>query len=468
MTRPTLPQPKLKRPLLRIFAPFFASLTLIVPLLTPSHAIAAEEGVTSFMLENGMEVVVIEDTRAPVVVHMVWYKVGAADEMPGTSGIAHFLEHLMFKGTSTVGPGEFSDVVESNGGSDNAFTSWDYTGYFQRVAADRLDLMMQMEADRMTGLVLTQDMIPPERDVILEERNQRTDSSPDALFGEQRRAAQFLNHPYGRPIIGWRHEMETLSLEDALEFYGEHYAPNNAVLVVAGDVTVQKVRDLADKYYAPIAANPALKNRLRPSEPPQLAERRLVFSDPRTAQPYIIRSYKAPERDSGAQETAAALAYLADLLGGSSATSVMGQALEFGAQKAVYTSAFYSGLSLDDTTFGLVIVPVPGRSLPDAEADMDAVIQSFLETGVDEIQFQRIKSQISASEIYALDSLQGRARRYGEALTSGLTVEDVQTWSDVLRSIEPQDVMQAARAVFDKRNAVTGYMMQTAAQEMTQ
>ena len=184
----------------------------------------AEVEPTTFTLENGMEVVVLEDHRAPVVVHMVWYRIGAADEPSGTSGIAHFLEHLLFKGTDDLAAGEFSEIVSANGGSDNAFTSWDYTAYFQRVAADRLDLMMTMEADRMRDLQISETDVLTERDVILEERSQRTDSDPGALFSEQRRAAQYLNHPYGIPVIGWRHEMEQLSMEDALSFYQTFYA----------------------------------------------------------------------------------------------------------------------------------------------------------------------------------------------------------------------------------------------------
>src|SRR6056297_2059317 len=252
---------------------------LIIALLLPLAATAEE--VTSFALDNGMEVVVIEDHRAPVVVHTVWYRVGAADESPGKSGISHFLEHLMFKGTETLGPGEFSDVVAANGGTDNAFTSFDYTAYFQRVAADRLDLMMEMEADRMVNLQLSQEDISTERDVIIEERNQRVENSPGALFREQRRAAQYLNHRYGIPVIGWRHEMEALDLDDALDFYSTHYAPNNAILVVAGDVTPEGVRALAEKHYAPIPANKDLPPRDRPQEPPQLAERRMEMKDAR-------------------------------------------------------------------------------------------------------------------------------------------------------------------------------------------
>ena len=452
-------------PLAKSCAPLALALGLAA---TPS--LAADEDVTTFTLDNGMDVVVIADTRAPVAVHMVWYRVGSADEPAGKSGIAHYLEHLMFKGTDDLGPGEFSAVVEAQGGTDNAFTSFDYTGYFQRVAADRVDLMMQMEADRMTDLVLTEEIARPELGVVIEERSQRTDSNPGALFGEQRRAAMYLNHPYARPIIGWRSEIEGLTQQDALDFYADHYAPNNAILIVAGDVQPDAVRAMAEKHYGPIPANPQITERVRPAEPPHLAERRVTFEDPRIAQPYVVRSYLAPERDTGAQQEAAALLYLADLLGGDGATSLMGQALEFEQPNAVYTSAWYRGLSYDDTEFGLVVVPTPGRSLAQAEADMDAVIARFMAEGVDPEAFARIKTQIRASEIYALDSLQSRARRYGEALTSGLTVQDVQDWPDVLQAVTPEDVMAAAGRLFDKRRAVTGYASAPAAptEEVTQ
>ncbi|RYH09657.1 pitrilysin family protein [Tropicimonas sp. IMCC6043] len=428
-------------------------------LLTCAMAMpAGAEEVTTFMLDNGMDVVVIEDHRAPVAVNMVWYRVGAADEKPGKSGIAHFLEHLMFKGTETLAPGEFSATVELNGGSDNAFTSQDYTGYYQRVAADRLDLMMEMEADRMTGLVLTDDVIGPERQVILEERNQRIENNPGALFGEQRSAAQYLNHPYGIPIIGWKQEMEGLGRQDAIDFYRQYYAPNNAILIVAGDVEPENVLSLAKTHFGPIAANPDLPPRLRPAEPPQLAERRLVFEDARVGQPYVSRSYLAPERDSGAQEEAAALTYLAELLGGAGATSLMGKMLQFDEKAALYTAASYDGMSLDDTTFSLLVMPVPGRSLAEAEADMDRAIARFLKEGVDRETFERLKTQLRAEMIYSKDQIQGLARRYGEALTSGLTVEDVQAWPEILQQVTPEDVEAAAARLFDKRRSVTGYL----------
>ncbi|TDX28934.1 zinc protease [Rhodovulum visakhapatnamense] len=431
---------------------------LAVLALIATAGIARAEKVTDFTLQNGMEVVVIEDHRAPVVVQMVWYKVGAADEPPGKSGIAHFLEHLMFKGTDAVGPGEFSRIVEENGGSDNAFTSWDYTAYFQRVAADRLDLMMQIEADRMTGLKLSEEDVATERNVILEERNQRTENDPGALFSEQRNAAQYLNHPYGIPIIGWRHEMEGLSRADALAYYRTFYAPNDAVLVVAGDVEPEAVKTLAEAHYGPLAPSETLPPRLRPQEPPQLAARHLTYDDPRVAQPYVIRTYLAPERDPGDQKPAAALTYLAEILGGSGTNSVLSDKLQFDSRTAIYSSAFYDGLSLDKTTFGFVVVPAEGVSLGEAEAALDKALAEFLDQGVDPALFESIKTQLRASEIYARDNIQGLARRYGAALAVGMSVEDVQSWPEILQEVTPEDVMEAARAVLDPRTSVTGWL----------
>ncbi len=372
--------------------------TACVALVTwalPAHAQTIDDYVTTFTLDNGMDVVVIEDHRAPVVTNMVWYKAGSADEPPGSSGVAHFLEHLLFKDTETLAPGEFSKTVAANGGTDNAFTSYDYTGYYQRIAADRLELVMKMEADRMVNLQLDEADILTERDVIIEERNTRTENDPGALFGEQRNAALYLNHPYGTPIIGWRHEMETLNLQQALAYYEKFYAPNNAILIVAGDVLPEDVRALAEKYFGPIPANPELGERIRPQEPPQTAERRLQFKDPRVAQPYVIRSYLAPERDPGAQEKAAALSLLSEVLGGGQ-TSVLSKKLQFDTQTAVYAGAFYRGLSYDDTSFGLIIVPSEGVTLQEAEDALDQAVAEFLEEGIDDEQLERIKFQLKA------------------------------------------------------------------------
>jgi zinc protease len=435
-------------------------------LLTLTAARAAE--VSSFTLENGMDVVVLEDHRAPVVVHMVWYRVGAADEPIGKSGIAHYLEHLMFKGTETTEPGEFSEVVGANGGIDNAFTSTDYTAYFQRVAADRLDLMMEMEADRMVNLRIAEEFVDSERQVILEERNQRIENDPGAIVSEQRNAAQYLHHPYRIPIIGWKHEIENLTRDDALAFYREHYAPNNAILVVAGDVTVDEVRALAEEHYGPIPPNPELEPRTRVSEPPQIAERRVVMEDPRAAQPIVIRTYLAPERDPGDQREAAALTLLAQVLGGSGITSVLAQKLQFESKASIYSSAFYDGVSLDDTVFGLVTVPADGTSLEEGEAALDAAVAEFLEEGIDDDQLERIKTQLRASLIYKEDSLSGLANNYGAALASGLTIEDVEAWPDLLAEITEEEILAAADRVLDRRRSVTSWLSAPEAQAVMQ
>ena len=372
----------------------------------------------------------------------------------------------MFNGTDKLKPGEFSDIVEANGGNDNAFTTWDTTAYYQRIAADRLDLMMGLEADRMRNLVLPQADVDTELQVILEERSQRTDSDPAALFSEQRRAAQWLNHRYGVPIIGWRHEMEQLSRQDALDWYNTYYAPNNAILVVAGDVDPAAVKALAEKNYGPLTPTIDLPVRARPEEPPQLAERRITFADPRVAQPYVIRTYMAPERDAGAQGQAAALTVLAELLGGNAATSVLGKKLQFDSQTAIYTSAFYDGVSLDDTNFGFAVVPADGVTLQQAEDAVDGVLAQFLIDGPDPAQFARIKTQIRAEQIYGKDDVQGLARRYGEGLTSGLTLQDIEDWPAILDAVTPADVVKAASSVLDRRHAVTGWLVQEPAEKV--
>lgn len=435
----------------------YARTALLSALLIPTAAFAQTSGkVTDFMLENGIQVVVVEDHRAPVVQHMLWYRAGSADEPKGSSGVAHFLEHLLFKATEKMESGEFSAVVAANGGRDNAFTSYDYTAYFQRVAAERLELMMTMEADRMKNIQLTPENIATERNVIIEERNQRTENNPQALFSEQLSAAQYLNHRYGTPIIGWMHEMEELDREDALSFYELYYSPNNTVLVVSGDVTPEGVRELAEKHYGPIPANPALPERLRTEEPRQNAERRVIFRDARVAQPYISRSYLVPERDSGAQETAAALTILSEILGGGT-TSFLTEKLQFDTQVATYAAAGYSGVSLDDTTFRLIMVPSEGVSLEEGEAALDQALADFMTAGVDAEQLERIKLQIRASEIYAQDNVDGIANRYGSALTSGLTVQDVRAWPVILDAVTADDIMQAA-TLLRREASVTGWL----------
>jgi zinc protease len=411
---------------------------------------------TQFMLGNGMQVVLIEDHRAPVVHHMVWYRVGAADEAPGVSGVAHYLEHLMFKGTPNVPPGEFSKIVAREGGRDNAFTSSDYTGYFQTIARDRLELVMSMEADRMSQLAPREADAKPELQVVMEERLSRTDNNPGALFGEQLDAAQYLSHPYGRPVIGWPSEILRLTLDDAMAFYRTHYAPNNAILIVAGDVRPNDLKALAEKYYGLIPMRP-IPPRFRPQEPNQLAARRLSMSDARVAQPSMRRSYLAPSRSAGEKQHAVPLSVLAEIL--NAPTGRLHNSLVKGDGPAVSAGAWYSSMSLDQGTFGFSASPKQGRKLDEVEAALDKVIADLLVNGVSEDEMRRARIGMRAETIYARDGLSGAARIFGAALTTGLTVEDVEAWPRLVDAVTREQVLAAARYVLDLRRSVTGHLL---------
>lgn len=429
-------------------------------LIASAVAVRAEmpAGVSHTTLQNGLEVVVIEDPRTPVVVQMLWYKIGSADEAPGKSGIAHYLEHLMFKGTDKLEPGEFSKTVTANGGMDNAFTSYDFTTYFQRIASDRLPLVMEMEADRMANLQIGDDDWQAERQVVLEERAQRIDSNPSALFSEERNAVLFDNHPYGQPVIGWRAEMMELTREDAVAWYDAHYAPDKAVLILAGDLSAEEGQALAEKFYGPIPAKGEAEPRTRPQEPQHNAPRRMEMRDPRVAQPQFIRTYLAPERNPGAQKEAAAMKVLAELIGGSMQTSLLGRKLAM-TGKVVWIDVSYSPLSLDQSTLSLAMVPAPGTNPQDAEKLLDDTLAAFLETGTDPADLERVKTQIRATEIYAQDSAHGRAYEYGQALATGLTVDDVNAWPDILSAVTEQDVMAAAGKLLSSKATVSGWLL---------
>jgi zinc protease len=435
-----------------------ATFGLMAAMALPSLADAVPK-VSNFRLDNGMEVVVIEDHRAPVVTQMVWYRVGAADEPWGRSGIAHFFEHLMFKATGEIEDGAFSKIVAANGGSDNAFTSYDYTAYYQRIAADRLGLMMEMEADRMKNLVLTQDVVATERDVILEERNQRTDNSPQGLFAEQMDAALFMNHPYGVPVIGWRHEIEQLNLADAQAFYTRYYAPDNAILVVAGDVTPEQVRRLAETHYGPLepSGNPPVA---RPQEPPQLAARRVEMRDARLRQPFVRRNYLVPAYQPSNPREAAALSILSDILG-DGITSRLAQALQLDQKVAIDTGSYYSPSRRDQGSFGIYGVPAQSQDLATVEAAMDAVLAQLTAEGPTEEELARVKRLNRAAYIFAQDSVVSQARLYGTALATGRTVEEVQAWPAVLEAVTAEDVRLAAEKYLVIEHSVTGWLMRT-------
>lgn len=412
-------------------------------------------GPDSFILGNGLTVVVIEDHRAPVVTQMVWYRVGSADDPTGQSGLAHFLEHLMFKATDELADGELSRSVAESGGSANAFTTTDYTAYFERVAADQLDLVMDMEADRMVDLAPTEAAVLSERDVVLEERREMIESDPSAHFAQRCQASLYSGHPYGRPVIGWEQEIAGLTRSAAMDFYQTHYAPNNAVLVVAGDVEPNDVRELAEKHFGPIPASAAVAPRQRPREPAQRTAPRISMNDARVSEPLLRRSYLAPQRRAGDQSTAAALAVLVELLRGGGTTSAMERGLVLGEGLALQAWASYSNTGLDAQTFDLYVVPKPGVDLAEAEMALDSLIARFVGSGPDPVSLNRIKGQIRASEIYMLDDLFTRARRIGEALTSGLTLGDVAEWPNVLHAVTAEDVAAVAKALFQDERSVT-------------
>jgi zinc protease len=411
----------------------------------------------TFTLANGLQVVVIANHRSPIVTHMVWYKTGAADEAWGKSGIAHFLEHLMFRGTREIAPGEFSKIVARNGGRDNAFTSYDYTGYFQNVSRDRLELVMKMEADRMAGLALTDAVVDPERDVILEERRQVVENRPGSLLREQMNAALFLNHPYGRPIIGWEHEMRGLRRADAVAWYETHYTPNNAILIVAGDITVADLQPLAEKYYGPVASR-AVPPRMRPQEPAPRAARRIELKDPRVAQAAVTRSYLAPSYAAGQTEHAYALQVLAELLGGA-ATSRLNRTLVLEQQVATGAGAWYDPTALDLGTFGVSASARTGVEIDKVEAALDAQIQKLLTEGASEDEVERAKSRMRAAAVYARDSLSTGARVIGAALTTGQTIADVEAWPQRIGAVTAAQVNAAARAILQPERSVTGLLL---------
>ncbi len=430
----------------------------MLALIETTLAARAATRATEFTLANGMRVVVIPDNRAPVVTHMVWYRVGAADEPPGVSGIAHFLEHLMFKSTEKIPMGEFSKIVARLGGQDNAFTSHDTTAYFQRVAKDRLRTVMEMEADRMVNLRLTEKEVLTERDVILEERRSRVENSPTALLDEQMEAALYQNHPYGIPVIGWAHEIARLSPADAMSFYKRHYAPNNAMLVVSGDVTEEEVRKLADETYGKIPANSAVgASRVRPMEPPHRAPRRLTLKDPRAGKPSLHRYYLAPSSVTAASGEAEALEVLMKIAA-SGATSRLYKKLVVEDKVASSASGYYSDGGLDSGKISIRVVAGDGVALDRVEQVLDQVLDEIKANGVTDAELSRAKNSLIADYVYESDSQSSLARRYGWSMIVGRTMAQVESWPDEIAKVTA-DAVKAATRHLDIRNSVTGLLL---------
>jgi zinc protease len=430
-------------------------MTLSVPAPRDVHQGPA---ISHFKLKNGMEVVVIPDRRTPVVTHMVWYKNGSADDPIGKSGIAHFLEHLMFKGTQKHPQGEFSNVVTELGGQENAFTSMDYTAYFQRVAKEHLGTMMEFEADRMTGLVLSDEIVDPERDVVLEERRMRTDTDPSAQLGEAVAASLFAHHPYGTPIIGWMHEIEGLNREDALAYYRRFYTPENAILIVAGDVEPEEVHALAEKTYGQIPARGEAPKRQRPQEPPIRASRLVSLADPKVEQPTLQRAWHAPSYTTAKPGEAEALELAMQILGAPS-TGRLHRQLVIEKRVAVAAGAWYQSTAVDRSRMMIYAVPMPGTSLDALGREVDAVIKALAIEGVTDAELSRAKTRLIADAVYAQDSQSSLARMYGSALATGSTLADVQEWPHRVEQVTAEQVREAVHEWLGAQGAVTGYLL---------
>lgn len=410
-----------------------------------------------FKLDNGLDVVVIPDHRAPVVTQMVWYKVGAADEPPGVSGIAHFLEHLMFKGTETIPAGQFSKMIARKGGDDNAFTSQDVTAYFQRVAKDRLASVMEMEADRMVNLRLSETDVVTERDVILEERRSRVDNDPSSLLQEQMMAALYRNHPYGIPVIGWEHEMRELDREDALDFYDRFYAPENAILVVAGDVKPDDVLALAKTTFGKIPGREKPIKRERPEEPGHEASITVTLEDPRAGRTTVQRYYTAPSYASAKDGEAEALDLLARVMAHGS-TGRIYKSLVVDEKAAASAGGWYSDSGLDSGRIGFYAIAGEDDTPEQMEVAIDKVIEDVRENGVTQDELDRARAGLLAEYVYTSDSISRMARQYGWRLAMGLTVEDVEDWPNRIKAITVDDVRRVARDYLVDENSVTGIL----------
>ena len=439
---------------------FIISLLVAFFAVVTSGANASEQkpNITEFTLENGLRLVVIPDRRAPVVTHMAWYKVGSADEPKGKSGIAHFLEHLMFKGTSNYQNDEFSTAVSAIGGQQNAFTSWDYTAYYQKVSPSALADMMKFEADRMRNLVLTEGVFLPERDVILEERSGRVDRSPSAILGEFSRAALHVNHPYSIPIIGWEHEIANLKMEDAIAFYERWYQPWNMIVVVAGDVDPQETLELAKATYGKVVASQQPAERKWTKSPRPVVAQTLEYQDERVTRPTWQRSFIAPSYMIAEKGEAEALDLLSTILGGS-ATSRFQKEIVLEQELATAAGAYYQGSSRDTSSFGFYGVPRGETKLEDVAKAIEEQVDLLIKDGVTQDELDRARQAYLKTIIYSQDSQVTLARIFGSVLTIGGSVEDFTSWPDRLREVTVEDVNKVARKYLDRNRSITSRLL---------
>ncbi|TDI58087.1 MAG: insulinase family protein [Alphaproteobacteria bacterium] len=426
--------------------------------LAPGNATAQSSTFNAheYFLDNGLHLVVVENHRAPIVTHMVWYRVGSIDEYAGKSGLAHFLEHLMFKGTATMAAGEFSKTIARHGGQDNAFTSFDYTAYYQNVAADRLALVMEMEADRMTGLVIDENEVAAEREVVIEERRMRVESSPNAQFGEKLRALQYEAHPYQVPIIGWPEDLATLTREDALGFYDAFYGPNNAIVVVVGDVIPADVKALADKFYGPLPRR-QIANRSHTPEPTHTKAQTLLLRDARVNQPSWSLSYMAPSYGVGDASYIYALQVLAEIIGGGNVSRLY-EKLVVEDEVAVYIGASYSPLRLGPASFRISAAP-HGEDIDPLAPAVAEVLAEVVKNGVRPGELSRAKRSLTAQVIYAQDSGHGLANVFGSTLVNGRTIAELEAWPANIEAVTNEDIMAAAKHIFVEAQSLTGILL---------
>jgi zinc protease len=447
---------------------------LLLILLVLPHRVFAQDAEKVFnaqssMLDNGMQVVVIPNHRAPVVTHMVWYKVGAADEVQGKSGIAHFLEHLMFKGSPVIGgeplaPGAFSEIIRGMGGEDNAFTSKDYTAFYQSVAVENLETVMRMEAGRMRGLSPPPEHVDSERNVVIEERRMRTDNDPRGAFQETLAATLFPDHPYGIPTIGWPEEIEKLNWADSKAFYDQWYGPNNAVLVVSGDVSGAEVLALAKKTYGtlPSIQVPERTRAARPSATNVQKDNRVEMHHPSIRQPMIQIGFRVPGYTHNAEESLA-LQVLEEIAGGGP-TSRFYKALVFDKKIATNAGLSYDSGVVDDATLWVFATPVPGVTLPEIEKALNDELQRLVKDGVTAAELGDAKARMQAEAVYARDSLSGPAMIFGHALATGESIDDVEYWPQKISTVTAQQIHDVARKYLgpareDGRKPVTGYLL---------
>jgi zinc protease len=413
---------------------------------------------SEFTLANGMQVVVIPDLRAPVITHVVWYRIGGADNIAGQSGLAHFLEHLMFKSTGRLKTGELSNVVARLGGRDNAVTTHDATYYFQRLPKEHLKTAMTMEADRMRNLKLVNEEVATERQVVIQERRSVVDSKSLAILDELISAALYLNHSYRIPVIGWGPEIPKLSRELALEFYNRFYAPNNAILIVAGDVTEAEVRKLAQDTFGKVRPRPGLTRPPRPAEPPQLAARRLELRDPRAGNLSMQRFYLAPSYKTAQAGEAEALDLLVTILGEGPTSRLYLQLVEE-KNVAANAGASYSGVALDGGTLNVYAIAGDGVKQEALEQGIDAVLAQFIKEGPTDEELEQAKSSLIASYIYSADNQASLAQRYGSNLAIGRTIADVEEWPQRLARVSAADVKKAAAKYLNLQSSVTGFLV---------